>query len=77
MLGDEDHSFIACVMRDPVVARSSESMDGLVAGTAGTATLPPRSLLALRLVDLAMLMLRVAAILVLLSPLLGLAILLG
>jgi hypothetical protein len=39
--------------------------------------LPPRGHVALRLVDMAVLMLRVAAILVLLSPLLGAAILLG
>ncbi|MCB4823641.1 hypothetical protein [Roseicella aerolata] len=49
-------------------------MDGLIAG-GSAAVLPVRGWLALRLVDLAVLMLRVAAILVLLSPLLGAAML--
>ena len=58
------------------MARSAEPMNALVAED-GAAVVPLRSLVALRLVDMSVLMLRVAAILVLLSPLLGAAILLG
>jgi len=63
-------------MRDPTVAPSTEPLTAMAAE--GTAiALPLNGQVALRLVDIAMLMLRVAAILVLLSPLLGAAILLG
>ena len=68
--------FIAYLMRDPTVAQTTEPLSVLTAERP-TLTLPLRGHVALRLVDLAMLMLRVAAILVLLSPLLGAAILLG
>jgi hypothetical protein len=63
-------------MQDPAVAQITEPLSAL-AVEAPTLTLPLRGHVALRLVDVAMLMLRVAAILVLLSPLLGAAILLG
>jgi hypothetical protein len=63
-------------MQDPAVAQITEPLSALAA-EGPTLTLPLRGHVALRLVDLAMLMLRVAAILVLLSPLLGAAILLG
>lgn len=63
-------------MQDPTVARSTETMTAL-ADDGPVISLPLRGQLALRLVDLAVLMLRVSAILVLLSPLLGAAILLG
>ncbi|MDO9707382.1 hypothetical protein [Paracraurococcus lichenis] len=59
------------------MARSPEPMEGLVAEVAVADPVPMRGWVALRLVDAAILMLRVTAILVLLSPLLGLAILLG
>jgi hypothetical protein len=51
-------------------------MDGLIAGESPM-VMPTRGWLALRLVDLAVLMLRVAAILVLLSPFFGAAMLLA
>jgi hypothetical protein len=63
-------------MQDPTVAPSSEPLTAMAAEGPAIA-LPLNGQVALRLVDLAMLMLRVAAILVLLSPLLGAAILLG
>lgn len=63
-------------MRSWAVARSSEPMDGLIAGESPM-VMPTRGWLALRLVDLAVLMLRVAAILVLLSPFFGAAMLLA
>ena len=63
-------------MQDPTVARSTETMTAL-ADDGPVIALPLRGQLALRVVDLAVLMLRVSAILVLLSPLLGAAILLG
>jgi hypothetical protein len=63
-------------MQDPVVAHTTEPLSALVAEDP-TLALRLRGQVALRLVDLSMLMLRVAAILVLLSPLLGAAILLG
>ncbi|MFZ4411351.1 MAG: hypothetical protein ACOYOH_28690 [Paracraurococcus sp.] len=58
------------------MAPSTEPLTAMAADGASLA-LPVRGQVALRLVDLAVLMLRVAAILVLLSPLLGAAILLG
>ncbi|MDO9713041.1 hypothetical protein [Paracraurococcus lichenis] len=57
------------------MARFLEQMEGLVAEVALAA--PVRGWVALRLMDAAILMLRVTAILVLLSPLLGLVILLS
>jgi hypothetical protein len=63
-------------MQDPIVAQTTEPLS-VLAAEGSTLTLPLRGHVALRLVDMAMLMLRVAAILVLLSPLLGAAILLG
>ena len=58
------------------MAQTTEPLS-VLAAEGPTLTLPLRGHVALRLVDMAMLMLRVAAILVLLSPLLGAAILLG
>ncbi|WP_165982146.1 hypothetical protein [Dankookia rubra] len=58
------------------MAHTTEPLS-VLAADAATLDLPMRGQVALRLVDLSMLMLRVAAILVLLSPLLGVAILLG
>lgn len=58
------------------MAHSTEPMTALAAEGPELA-LPWRGQVALRLVDLAMLMLRAVAVLVLLSPLLGAAILLG
>jgi hypothetical protein len=63
-------------MQDPIVAQTTEPLSVLTA-EGPTLALPLRGHVALRLVDMAMLMLRAAAILVLLSPLLGAAILLG
>jgi hypothetical protein len=63
-------------MQDPNVAHTTERLSAMAA-QGSTLALPLRDQMALRLVDIAMLMLRVAAILVLLSPLLGVAILLG
>ena len=68
-------------MQDPVVTPSIDPAgpEALVrlapAGVAGA--MPLRGAVALRLVDLAMFMLRVSAILVLLSPILAVGILLG
>ena len=58
------------------MAHTTEPLSALAA-EGPTLAQPLRGQVALRLVDMSMLMLRVAAILVLLSPLLGLAILLG
>ena len=63
-------------MQDPVVAHTTEPLSALVA-EGPTLALPLRGQAALRLVEISMLMLRVAAILLLLSPVLGAAILLG
>jgi hypothetical protein len=57
------------------VAHTTEPLSALTA-EGPTLALPLRRQAALRLVDLSVLMLRVAAILVLLSPLLGVAIML-
>jgi hypothetical protein len=73
---DEGRSFIAYVMQDSIVARSSDPMAGMTADSV-SAALPWRGQVALRLVEASILMLRVAAILVLLSPVLGVAILFG
>ena len=73
---EEGRSFIACVMQDPIVARSSDPLSEMTADSVAVA-LPWRGHVALRLVDVSMLMLRVAAILLLLSPILGMAILFG
>ena len=76
MLRDEGKSFIASVMQDPIVATSANPLVGMTAAPAALA-LPWRGQLAVRLVESSVLMLRVAAILVLLSPVLGVAILFG
>ena len=76
MLRDEGYSFIACVMQEPTVAHSTNSMAALAAD-GSTLSLPRRGQVAVRLAETAVVMLRIAAILVLLSPLLGAAILLG
>lgn len=76
LLRDKRRSFIAFVMQDPIVAHTTEPLSALAAEVP-TLALPLRGQVALRLVDMSVLMLRVAAILVLLSPLLGVAILLG
>ena len=63
-------------MQEPIVSQATEPLSVLVA-EGPAMTLPMRGHVALRLVDMAVLMLRAAAILVLLSPVLGAAILLG
>jgi hypothetical protein len=76
LLRDKEHSFIASVMREPKVAHSTNSMAALTEDGAALSQ-PLRGQAALWLAGTAVLMLRVAAILVLLSPLFGAAILLG
>ncbi|MFC7474404.1 hypothetical protein ACFQS7_08570 [Dankookia sp. GCM10030260] len=76
MSRDEQGIFIAFLLQDPNVAQTTEPLSALAAEGA-TLALPLRGQIALRLVDISMVMLRVAAIVVLLSPLLGVAILLG
>jgi hypothetical protein len=64
---DEAGCFIALLVREPDVARSSERVVGLAAADAA---LPLRNAAAVGLVDIAVLMLRASAILVLISPIL-------
>jgi hypothetical protein len=63
-------------MQEPIVSQATEPLS-VLAAEGPAMTLPMRGHVALRLVDMAVLMLRAAAILVLLSPVLGAAILLG
>lgn len=69
MLGCESGYLIAWLVWEPKVARSSGRVVGLVGAEA---VLPLRSAAAIGMVDLAVLLLRTSAIVLLISPLLAL-----
>lgn len=64
------------MMQEPLAVQPSEALAGIPVGDAAAAQ-AFRGRISLRLVDIAIVMLRVAAILVLLSPLLGAAFILA